>query len=277
MKNELLRRILSNDVMHRVDDLRDIYSSAFPFPHVVIDDFFRPEVASYLYANFPKMEDMPNVFKEPMSYKGQLSDIDGRWPKFSKIFESLQSDEFRSFISHFSGVKDLIADEILAGGGMHQSPSNGFLDIHVDANFHPINKELHRRINIIIYVNKEWCAEWGGNLQLWSDSNKKPDKLTKEVMPKFNRAVIFNTDRTSWHGVGPVDCPVGESRKSLALYYYTKDRPYSELYQDSSVIWMNKSSLSKKIMYPLMNFGIRLLKPYAKYLRRNVFDAKKGK
>ncbi|HKB83882.1 MAG TPA: hypothetical protein VKD04_11845, partial [Burkholderiales bacterium] len=63
--------------------------------------------------------------------------------------------------------------------------------------------------------------------------------------------------------------------KSLALYYYTTARPEIEVYKDSSVIWMNKTVPWKRAIYPIMNAAIAALKPYAKYLRRKVFDASK--
>jgi hypothetical protein len=267
-------KIISRQALDQIETEFDVFKNNIPFGYTVIDNFFAEEVASYLFDNFPVMEEMPNIFNEPMSFKGQLSDIDGKWPKFSKIFEILQSDNFRSKISKLTGIPDLLPDPILAGGGLHQSPRSGFLDIHVDANYHPLNKTLHRRVNIIIYVNRNWESSWGGSLELWSDKNNKPHVLAGSIVPKFNRAVIFSTTRNSWHGVEPVNCPVNESRKSLALYYYTVSRPISELYSDSSVIWMSKSNKTKQLLYPFLNFVIRILKPYAKFFRRkNMFDS----
>jgi hypothetical protein len=144
---------ISKSIYENVIHLSKRYEKNSPTPHIVIDNFFRDDVARYLYDNFPRMNQMPIVFKEPMSYKGQLSDVDKKWPQFSQIFDELQSDKFRVFLSQLSGIEGLLADPILAGGGLHQSPKSGFLDIHVDANYHPLQKDLHRRLNIIIYVN----------------------------------------------------------------------------------------------------------------------------
>jgi len=266
--------IFNKHTLVKLNSEIDVYTNNRPFSHAVIDDFFTKDVASYLFDNFPLMEEMPNIFNEPMSFKGQLSDIDGKWPKFSKIFEILQSEDFRIKISKLTGIPDLLPDPYLAGGGLHQSPKSGFLDIHVDANFHPFNKTLHRRVNIIIYVNRNWESSWGGALELWSDKNNRPHLLEGSIFPQFNRAVIFSTTRNSWHGVAPVNCPENESRKSLALYYYTVSRPFSEQYSDSSVIWMSKSSKIKQLLYPFLNFLIRILKPYSKFIRRkNIFDS----
>lgn len=267
-------------VMARLDEIAQTYANADPFPHVVIDDFFRPEVADFLSFNFPPMSAMPTVFKELMSYKGQLSDIGGKWPLFNGVFDVLQSPEFLKTMERLTGIPKLLHDASRAGGGLHQSPRSGFLDIHVDANFHPFDKRLHRRLNIIVYVSPRWESAWGGELQLWSNKGDKPGALRQSVIPKFNRAVIFSTTRTSWHGVTPVRCPDGESRRSLALYYYTRERPESELYEDSSVIWMSRDSTLKRALYPFMNAAIRVLKPYAKHLRKlrrtGTFDGHQG-
>ena len=103
------------------------------FKYVVIDNFFEGNEANYLAVHFPKMNQMPTLFKEPMSYKGQLSDIDNYWPKFKKYFNYLQSKKFRLMISNIIGIPDLIQDDLLACAGLYQSPKSGFLDIHVDA------------------------------------------------------------------------------------------------------------------------------------------------
>jgi hypothetical protein len=45
-----------------------------------------------------------------------------------------------------------------------------------------------------------------------------------KVPPLLNEALIFETNDISYHGFPePLRCPEGESRKSVALYYYTLD------------------------------------------------------
>jgi hypothetical protein len=51
----------------------------------------------------------------------------------------------------------------------------------------------------------------------------------EKVMPYFNRCVVFSTTSTSFHGhPEALACPEGETRKSMALYYYSKGRPADE-------------------------------------------------
>ena len=54
-------------------------------------------------------------------------------------------------------------------------------------------------------------------------SNKQPGALYKEIEPTFNKAVIFDTTKNSWHGLpNPLQCPKNQFRKSLAIYYLTE-------------------------------------------------------
>ena len=86
--------------------------------------------------------------------------------------------------------------------------------------------KLDRRLNILIYLNKNWNDNFGGNLQLW---NKDMTKCEKKILPEFNKMVIFSTTDFSYHGnPDKINCPNDNSRKSIAMYYYSNGRPASE-------------------------------------------------
>ena len=58
--------------------------------------------------------------------------------------------------------------------------------------------------------------------ELW---DKKMKSVKKSVLPEINKAVIFRTDAESNHGFpDPIRCPENVTRKSIALYYYTKEK-----------------------------------------------------
>jgi hypothetical protein len=80
--------------IQNLDTLRERYRTASPYSHIVIDNFLPDEIARDLASKFPKVEEMSKVFREPMSYKGQTSDIDNKAPQFSGIFSELQSSDF---------------------------------------------------------------------------------------------------------------------------------------------------------------------------------------
>ncbi len=84
------------------------------------------------------------------------------------------------------------------------------------------SRELHRRLYILIYFNKDWQPEYGGNIVLWDEHVKV---CHHSFSPIFNRCVVFETNEVSYHGVTAVKCPPGQARKSFAAYYYTKEAP----------------------------------------------------
>jgi len=127
-------------------------------------------------------------------------------------------------LSELTGIEGLIADEGMEGGGLHQSLRGGYLNVHADFTVHPLHPTWRRRVNLLLYLNERWPPEYGGALELWS---KDMRRCVSKIEPLGNRAVIFNTESDSFHGhPDPLQCPAGESRKSLALYYFTvESRP----------------------------------------------------
>jgi hypothetical protein len=115
------------------------------------------------------------------------------------------------------------------------------LDPHIDFNRHPI-EAWHRRLNLIIYLNREWGDDWGGELELHSDPRAADDYITT-IAPLFNRCVIFETTESSWHGFPRIGLPADRhdlSRKSVALYFYTRDRPAEETGDTHSTIYVDR-------------------------------------
>ena len=136
---------------------------------------------------------------------------------------SLNSGPFLAFLERLTGINGLIADPHLRGGGVHIIRRGGKLGIHADFNHHKRLK-VFRRLNLLLYLNREWDEAWGGHLELW---NRDKTRCCRRIAPVFNRTVIFDTSNFSYHGhPEPLECPQDESRKSLALYYYTVDCPH---------------------------------------------------
>jgi hypothetical protein len=93
--------------------------------------------------------------------------------------------------------------------------------VHIDFNYIE-ERQLHRRLNILIYFNKNWEEEWGGHIELW---DREVKVCHHSFAPIFNRCVVFATSEISYHGVPAVKCPPDQVRKSFAAYYYTKEAP----------------------------------------------------
>ena len=205
------------------DGKRDAYASAHPFPHIVIDGFLPDEVLDGVLAEFPKPHQADwFAFDSPLERKLATKDDSTMGEATRHLFTELNSGPFIDFLERLTGIDGLVPDPHLIGGGLHQIERGGHLKVHADFNRHP-RTGLERRLNLLLYLNRSWREEYGGALELWSR-----DMSTSEaqILPVFNRCVVFSTTDTSYHGhPEPLGCPEGETRKSMALYYYSKGRP----------------------------------------------------
>ena len=131
------------------------------------------------------------------------------------------SEAFLSDLAEITGIENLKADPAMRGGGMHLTGPRGRLDVHIDFNYSE-ELQMHRRLNILVYLNEDWDSSWGGAVELW-DTDVKNCEVS--VKPMLNRCVLFETSDISFHGVEPVTCPPGKARMSFAGYYYTREAP----------------------------------------------------
>jgi Rps23 Pro-64 3,4-dihydroxylase Tpa1-like proline 4-hydroxylase len=137
----------------------------------------------------------------------------------------MNSWEMLHFLERLTGIDGLIPDPYFGGGGIHQIEPGGFLEVHADFNWHP-KLRLDRRLNMLIYLNRDWPEEYGGHLELW---DRQLRECVRSILPVFNRTVVFSTTDSSYHGhPRPLGCPPGRTRKSVSLYYYTNGRPDEE-------------------------------------------------
>ena len=213
-----------------------------PFRHVVIDDFLDADYAAALLARFPPFE-RGNARNEAgdLGGKSTIERIRGLGAPYAALDDLVQSAEFLDLVGRITGIPDLLYDPDYFGGGTHENREGQDLDPHVDFNRHP-REPWHRRLNLIVYLNREWEDTWGGSLELHSDPRSPDDRVTL-VTPLFNRCVIFETTEWSWHGFGRITLPPERralSRKSIALYFYTRDRPAEELADAHSTIYVDR-------------------------------------
>jgi len=139
-------------------------------------------------------------------------------PAQVEALRAANSSRFTTYLEKLTGLEPIHADPDLNGGGLHSSKRGGYLNVHTDFNFHP-KTGLHRRLNLIVYLNQEWSEDWGGALELW---NSDVTECEAKCYPSFNRAVLFETSEISFHGHPiPMKCPEDVTRKSVALYYYS--------------------------------------------------------
>jgi len=199
--------------------LHDRYVTADPFPHIVIDDLIDAGVLRRLTAEWPETTSDRKYYdrsQERLKYEWQPHEV--RTPALRAFLAEMNAEPMLRFVEALTGIKKLIADPYYIGAGLHETKRGGHLGVHADFNIHK-GMNLLRRINLLIYLNDDWSPEWKGDLELWSTDMKE---RRHAVAPAMGRAVIFNTDLDSFHGVPDViACPPDRSRRSIALYYYT--------------------------------------------------------
>lgn len=226
------------DTEIRIQSLKEEYQNSKPFKNLVIDSFFVEPLFNLVSISFPEPDqtkwwNYDNPLEKKLA-KDQIKDVN-KMIRF--LINELMENRFVSFLEKITGIEGLITDHTLNGGGLHQIVRGGKLDIHADYNYHPITR-LDRRLNVLIYLNKNWKSEWKGNLEFW-DSEMKA--CQKSIEPIYNRLVIFETNDHSYHGhPDPLQCPDHITRKSIALYYYTNGRPEHEKSSPHSTLYQKR-------------------------------------
>ena len=205
----------------------DVYRSADPFPYVVLDDVFEPDLLAQMLVEFDEMDrDRWHSSDKELERKWATEDIQHFGPTTRSFINQLNSGLFLNFLERLTGIEGLIADPHLRGGGLHEIRRGGALGVHADFNHYP-RLNIWRRLNLLLYLNENWDEAWGGELEFWDRTGKQ---RVRSIAPLFNRVVIFDTSNYSYHGhPHPLMCPPDRSRKSIALYYYTAQKPEGEV------------------------------------------------
>ena len=213
------------------------FKEAEPFSHVIIPNFFKDDIAEYIHKIFPTPIDNSSsewkqqgwhVYDNPIEGKLALDDLNKMGEIdaiLTTMWEELESTFLINKIGEITNISNLEKDPYRHGAGLHYYPSKGKLEMHLDYSIHPITQK-ERRLNLLIYMNKDWKEEWNGKLELWQGTDKEMTAgPIANIMPLFNQAVIFRTTDISWHGMPkPLQCPMHIGRKSIAIYYVSNPR-----------------------------------------------------
>ncbi len=240
----MLDRHVNPVVQDSVQELARSFSEGKPFRHVVIDDFLTPDFCAAICDQFPEFRVVHAINEnEKVGGKATREKVRTLGSAFSDMDDLVRNPEFLALVEDITGVEDLHYDPFYFGGGTHENLDGQDLDPHIDFNYHPITSQ-HRRLNLIIYLNKGWQDAWGGSLQLHKDPYREPheDEIVT-VTPLRNRCVIFETTENSWHGFQRISLPEDQkarSRRSFAVYYYTDTRPVEETGDEHSTVYVER-------------------------------------
>jgi hypothetical protein len=245
-----LKRVAEDSSKKIANAIPDLQYFEFPFQHIVIDNFFGIPLAESCLENFPNLDedvwefanDNDIEIKYRTNWQSEFDIPNG----IIDVVRILNSSLVLKAIGNILNIPKLMPDPYYAGGGLNVTKQGGLLDIHVDGNYHDASG-MHRRVNVLLYLNKNWQESWGGEFGIYDQSG---NICIKKVSPIFNRLVIFDTHDKSYHGLpNPISCPKDQLRRSIILYYYTKDpRPsdYVVVGEPHSALWKKRGYLDKR-------------------------------
>lgn len=199
------------------DQLRERYLNAKPFPHIAIDDFCETEKIEKLYNDIPDIQtkSADYLFGKNKFEKSSYAELG---EEFAELHDDLLSERFQKLVQHITN-EDIFIDNTFYGGGIHQGKQGSFLDMHADFNYHPLQENWFRNLNLLLYLNKDWKEEYGGHLRLKHKDTNDPEV---KVGVKFNRMAIMLCRGYTLHGYSTINFPEGQNRTSIASYAYTK-------------------------------------------------------
>ena len=227
----------------KTKELQKTFQQAKPYKHLVMDNFLKKDFAEVLHQYFPPTEKLAKHYDGLNENKSEGANFGDFHPTFAELRKDLMSKEFAVWIAAVTGIAEVFVTDDNLGCGLHEGKNGSFLDVHIDFNIHA-EKNVHRRLNMLIYMNKDWKPEYGGDLEMW---NANMTNCDKKVAPLFNRAVIFETNEISYHGYSKITVPEGMTRKSIYTYFYTKIREDAVKYHDTIFKPRPDDTLGKKI------------------------------
>ena len=215
---------VSSRVRNSAAALRRRFQAARPFPHLILDGFLEREFALSLAGEFPAYDAERFVNELGQAGKAIYADCGNFGRSFRRFERLVRGRPFVKLLESLTGIAGLRADPGLVGAGAQENLKGMSLPAHVDFSIHP-ETGWHRRVNFLLYLTPGWRPGWGGELELRASGRGRP---RVRAAPLFNRCVIFATSDRSWHSVRRVAAPAsapGGSRKSVSLYFYTRERP----------------------------------------------------
>lgn len=218
---------------------RDAYAAADPFPHAVIDGLFDEAVLERVRREFATerpgsiLESLPRHVAQKRSVRDDPRNA-ALTPFVRFFLAHLNSIFFLGFLSELSGIPDLISDPYFDGAGLHETLPGGWLDVHADFNFHGASF-LDRRLNVLVYLNRDWRDDWGGELELWDRARTRCDR---SIAPVLDRLVVLAYGEDHWHGhPSPLRCPDGHWRAVVTATYYAARAQPGDDDQAHGAIW----------------------------------------
>ncbi len=213
--NLIYKKIFSNKIslIEKWNNPKDTHTK-----HIIIDNLLPNKICDDIYKSFPSNISSYYTRRSFRESKKTSANVSFFAQNLCDALFAFQDNKIINLISEITNMENLEADEKLYAGGISVMSKNDFLNPHID-NSHNISRNRYRRLNLLYYVTPDWDISDGGNFELWDNSVKN----TKTITPKFNRLIIMETNKTSWHSVSKVE--VDKIRCCVSNYYFSKKSP----------------------------------------------------
>lgn len=186
-----------------------------------VDDLLPERLARHIFTVYPSPDAMMlrKNLREVKYVAAQANLFD---PILQEVIFAFHDPRLVELFCGITGIPGMAPDDRLYAGGISLMSNSHFLNPHLD-NSHDRDRKLYRVLNLLYYVTPDWTQESGGNLELWDDGRKSGPR---ELVSRFNRLVVMETNRSSWHSVNKV-CATHAPRCCISNYYFSATPPES--------------------------------------------------
>lgn len=233
---------------------KDKYKVNKPFSHIRLENLFPEKLLDDVVNDINKIKDD----YEWNRFCTTSSDFSEFGESTVKLTNYLISNEWVDFLSKLTDIPDLFSDNDWLGSGINFEKRGSHLEPHTDFNRY---KKYWRRVNLLLFLSKDWKDEWGGHNELGRYDDDGGYVKVKSYKPDFNTVVIFNTSDISYHAFDIVRCPDNVSRVVISCYYYSEHSgPHTKNSQTTNYIGWDKERQENKEYHDRHGTGWRKLK-----------------
>ena len=250
MQQQLLVKLIMDKLIRQQESLSNQFLQQHPGTRTkffILDDFLPEKIVLETFKNFPCKGTFiyRDTFRERKLTFAKLNDLPN--PLIENMTDAFQSPSVIFEISKITKIPDLFGDQSLYAGGISRMDKSHFLNPHID-NSHDADRLRYRRLNILFYVSPYIKEQDGGNFELWNKSVTTPVKIES----KFNRLVVMETTKTSWHSVDMVKSDL--CRCCVSNYYFTKSSQTGDDYYHVTSFLGRPEQTFRRIYSRLDNF-----------------------
>tara|TARA_B110000503_G_scaffold129783_1_gene202371 strand:- start:3879 stop:4571 length:693 start_codon:yes stop_codon:yes gene_type:complete len=191
-----------------------------PAPIWIIDNFLPQEIFDAAVNQISNVTNWTEFFNENSGSGRKECRNLHEAPLIEALANAFNSAKAINWLESLTETEGLIPDPHLLGGGLCSILSKSKLDLHTDFNWNNRLK-LNRKVNLMLYMNKEWHDEWGGALEFW-DNDKT--ECVQKIQPMPNRLAVWMYDTNLIHGFPELlNTPETVSRDNLIHFYYNSN------------------------------------------------------